>query len=55
MKAPEVLGMLAEAAGVMLYEAKKVDARKTIAKKQVFLYIYIFYFFCSFVSISFGY
>lgn len=34
MKPQEVLGMLAEAAGVMLYEAKKNEAEKTIQKKQ---------------------
>ena len=35
MKPPEILAMLAEAAGVMLYESKKLDARKTMTKKQV--------------------
>jgi structural maintenance of chromosome 2 len=34
MKPPEILGMLAEAAGVMLYETKKSEAQKTIEKKQ---------------------
>lgn len=35
MKPPEVLGMIEEAAGTRMYEAKKVAALKTIEKKQV--------------------
>jgi structural maintenance of chromosome 2 len=35
MKPPEVLGMIEEAAGTRMYEAKKQAAVKTIEKKQV--------------------
>lgn len=34
MKPPEILGMLEEAAGTKMYEMKKEQAIKTIAKKQ---------------------
>ena len=34
MKPPEILGLIEEAAGTRMYEAKKVAAQKTIEKKQ---------------------
>jgi len=34
MKPPEILGMLEEAAGTRMFEQKKDNALKTIAKKQ---------------------
>ena len=35
MKPPEVLGMLEEAAGTRMYEAKKGAALRTLERKQV--------------------